>query len=141
MIMEEYNKLVAERARLQARLEDTKEQVDCFELDEDDYRDQFEEYLDEEGQIDIHTESYWPSDILRRAGDFDTAFSYWLDEQDIEDDPYYQELVGDIEALTEAIQELDEEIEELECEDADSNLCATSIPRSKVATILAGGPF
>jgi hypothetical protein len=74
-----------------------------FEMDPDDYQDQFDALLDEQGDIQIGNLSYRPSLVLRevdpiayRAGLLD-----YVGMLDNEDDPKYHELLEQLEEMGE----------------------------------------
>jgi len=97
--------------------------VDNFEIDPYNYEDQFCEMLDEQGDIEIGTLSFSPSDVLREMDPiaYRTGLLDYVDGFDIEDDEEYSELKGNLEELEsdkesteELIEELQEELERLQ---------------------------
>ncbi len=97
--------------------------VDNFEIDPYNYEDQFCEMLDEQGDIEIGTLSFSPSDVLREMDPiaYRTGLLDYVDGFDIEDDEEYSELKGNLEELEsdrdsteELIAELEEELERLQ---------------------------
>jgi hypothetical protein len=97
--------------------------VDNFEIDPYNYEDQFCEMLDEQGDIEIGTLSFSPSDVLREMDPiaYRTGLLDYVDGFDIEDDEEFAELKGNLEELEsdrdsteELIAELEEELERLQ---------------------------
>ena len=97
--------------------------VDNFEIDPYNYEDQFCEMLDEQGDIEIGTLSFSPSDVLREMDPiaYRTGLLDYVDGLDIEDDEEFAELKGNLEELEsdrdsteELIAELEEELERLQ---------------------------
>jgi DNA repair exonuclease SbcCD ATPase subunit len=97
--------------------------VDNFEIDPYNYEDQFCEMLDEQGDIEIGTFSFSPSDVLREMDPiaYRTGLLDYVDGFDIEDDEEFAELKENLEELEsdrdsteELIAELEEELERLQ---------------------------
>ncbi len=97
--------------------------VDNFEINPYSYEDQFCEMLDEQGDIEIGTLSFSPSDVLREMDPiaYRTGLLDYVDGLDIEDDEEFAELKENLEELEsdrdsteELIEELEEELERLQ---------------------------
>lgn len=97
--------------------------VDNFEIDPYNYEDQFCEMLDEQGDIEIGTLSFSPSDVLREMDPiaYRTGLLDYVDGLDIEDDEEYAERKENLEeceserdSTEELIAELEEELERLQ---------------------------
>jgi hypothetical protein len=99
-----------------ARLEEVKSDIDYFELDEDDYRDSFEDFLNETGPIVIAGEPFSPATILKTLDPvaYQTELSNWVDRQEKEDDKGYKELEEQQDELESELFDLNEELENLQ---------------------------
>ena len=95
-------------------------QIDNFEIDEDDYEDQYIEMIDSEGAVMVAGMAFTASRILQELDPI--AYSCGLSDYvgciDPEKVEGYKELVEDFESLETQIITLEEEIEELEEEEA-----------------------
>ena len=103
--------------KLQAQIKDKEAQQNSIECDPDDLADQFDEYLDEAGSIEVAGCTFYPSQILKkcdpigyRCGLNDFADSYF-DKEDTEE---YQALQSEIDQLESDIEDLESEIEDLQ---------------------------
>lgn len=105
----------AELERLEGERDGIQENIDNFELDEDDYEAQYIEMLDEE-DVTVCGMAFCPSRILSELDPtaYNCGLSDFVDSIDKEDDEDYKELVEDLESLESQIITLEEEIEELE---------------------------
>lgn len=108
---------------IQNDLDKAQIKVDNFEIDPYNYEDQFCEMLDEQGDIEIGTLSFSPSDVLREMDPiaYRTGLLDYVDGLDIEDDEEYAELKENLEeceserdSTEELIAELEEELERLQ---------------------------
>ena len=100
---------------LKSILEDKKEELVNFELNPDDYEDQYNDMLDE-----CYPELFnmQPSRILRECDPiaYRCGLLDYIDGLDVSDDTNYQDLAQEIEELESEIEELESEIEDLENE-------------------------
>ena len=99
------------RQELTDRINEVESEIDNFELDPDDYEEQYKEMLDEYGVVQIGSLEYDASHVLEcvdptayRCGLVD-----YVDGLDKTDDPRYQLLVKDRDELQEELDELEEE--------------------------------
>ncbi len=108
---------------IQNDLDKAQIKVDNFEVDPYNYEDQFCEMLDEQGDIEIGTLSFSPSDVLREMDPiaYRTSLNDYVDGLDIEDDEEYAERKENLEeceserdSTEELIAELEEELERLQ---------------------------
>jgi prefoldin subunit 5 len=90
--------------------------VDNFEIDEDNYEEQYCEMLNEDGDIMIGSLRFTPSDVLNEMDPtaYSIGLSDYVDSLDIDDDPEYEKLKEDLESLEENKERTEEMIEELE---------------------------
>lgn len=104
-------------------LDEVQTAVDNFEIDEDNYEEQYCEMLNEDGDIMIGSLRFTPSDVLNEMDPtaYSIGLSDYVDSLDIDDDPEYEKLKEDLEELEEnkerteeMIKELEEELEGLE---------------------------
>ena len=106
-----------------------------FELDPDNYRDSYDELLNEDGEVKIGGISFDRAYILKELDEiaYEQGLSEYVDSIDIESDSNYEAIVEEleekeneaidiqlkIEELENEIEELETEIEELEEEEED----------------------
>lgn len=97
---------------LQRQVADKQKEIDFFELDPDDFVDQYEEMLDEcyDGVFGIE-----PSRILKMCDPvaYRVGLGEYVDGMDKEDIPEYRELLEEMEELEEALQDAEDTLEEL----------------------------
>ena len=82
-------------------------EIECWESDPDDFIDEYEEYLNEQGDIVIGTLRYSPAYVLKQVDS--TAYRCGLND-------YIDSLELEPKELKEELEELEEELEELENE-------------------------
>ncbi len=96
-----------------------------FELDPDNYRDSYDELLNEDGEVKIGGISFDRAYILKELDEiaYEQGLSEYVDSIDIEDDYTYGTIVEELEEkeneaidIQLKIEELENEIEELETE-------------------------
>jgi prefoldin subunit 5 len=97
-------------------LDEVQTEVDNFEIDEDNYEEQYCEMLNEDGDIMIGSLRFTPSDVLNEMDPtaYSIGLSDYVDSLDIDDDPEYEKLKEDLESLEENKERTEEMIEELE---------------------------
>jgi prefoldin subunit 5 len=97
-------------------LDEAQTAVDNFEIDEDNYEEQYCEMLNEDGDIMIGSLRFTPSDVLNEMDPtaYSIGLSDYVDSLDIDDDPEYEKLKEDLESLEENKERTEEMIEELE---------------------------
>lgn len=90
------------------------EEIDNYELDSDNYTDEFDALLDDTYGMFMH--NYYASEILKEIDP--TAYSEGLldfvDTLDKEEDGEYQDLVDELNEIEDSISEKEGEIEEIE---------------------------
>jgi hypothetical protein len=99
----------AERVEfLEREIEKLKNQIEKFELDPDDYSDQFDELLDEQGEVKIGNLGYYPSYILKNCDPiaYRCGLNDFIDCIDIEDIEEYKDLVEELEELEIGLENL-----------------------------------
>ena len=97
-------------AALKKQIADLENKIDNFEIDEDKYDENYDEWLDEVyGEIMIGNISFLPSRILKELDPiaYRCGFSDYIDSLDIEDDEEYQELQTELEEAKEELAELE----------------------------------
>jgi len=91
-------------------------ELDNFEIDPDEYEDEYCEALDAEGDVYVGGLTFSPSQIIRELDP--TAYRCGLidfvDGMDIEEVPEYKELQEELEELEAELEELEAELEDLE---------------------------
>ncbi|QEG04648.1 hypothetical protein I29_174 [Escherichia phage I29] len=98
-------------AALKKQIAELEDKIDNFEIDEDKYDENYDEWLDEiYGEIMIGNISFLPSRILKELDPiaYRCGFSDYIDSLDIEDDEEYQELQTELEEAKEELAELEE---------------------------------
>jgi len=100
---------------LKANIAELEQTIKDFEIDQDNYVEQYEELLDE-----CHGDfmGMSASRILKvmDATAYRCGLNDYIDGIDIEDDERYKELQDELEELEDELEELEEELEELESE-------------------------
>jgi chromosome segregation ATPase len=102
---------------LESKVEDLTKALHNFELDPEDYEEQFDDFLNEEGDaIKICGCFYSRSEILKEVDpiNYRCSLSEFVDSIDIEDTDEYKELEDEISQLDAEIVRLKKEIEETE---------------------------
>ena len=100
-------------AELERRQEELTEEIDNFEIDQDDYEEQFCELLDVGGPVQIAGIQFYPSAILGKLDPIAYKMAL-LDYIDEDEDERYSELMRELEELQETLNEERDELEELE---------------------------
>ena len=98
-------------AALKKQIADLENKIDNFEIDEDKYDENYDEWLDEiYGEIMIGNISFLPSRILKELDPiaYRCGFSDYIDSLDIEDDEEYQELQTELGEVKEELSKLEE---------------------------------
>lgn len=97
-------------AALKKQIVELENKIDNFEIDEDNYDEKYDKWLDEiYGEIMIGNISFLPSRILRELDPiaYRCGFSDYIDSLDIEDDEDYQELQTELEEVKEELADLE----------------------------------
>jgi hypothetical protein len=108
-----------EIANLQTQISELKKKLENFELDEENYSDQFDELLDEQGEISICGALYSPSTILKEVDpiNYRCSLTDFVNSFDIEETEEYKDLQEELEELEMELENLlpdQEETEETE---------------------------
>lgn len=98
--------------KLQNQVKDKEAQQNNIECDPDDYTDQFDEFLDESGDVNIAGYTYAPSYALKSVD----PIAYCCGLNDYADSCFDKEETDEFQALQEEIEDLESEIEDLENE-------------------------
>jgi hypothetical protein len=104
---------------LKAKKEALVKEMDNFEIDQDDFEDQYCEAIDEQGPVKIGSLEYTASYVLRKIDPtaYRCGLNDYVDGIDKEDTEGYKELEEQLEALDEEISDLEEVIEEQESDE------------------------
>lgn len=107
--------------KMQAQIADKEKQQSNIEIDPDDFADQFDELLDESGEIEVSSFTYSPSHILKNVDPtaYRCCLNDFVDSLDVEDSDEYKDLQEEIDQLKSDIEDLESEIEDLENQIAD----------------------
>ena len=101
--------------KLQKQISDKVYQQDHIEGDPDDFTEQFDNLLDECGQVEAWGYSFYPSRILKELD----PIAYQCGLNDFADSEFNPEDSDEFQALQEEIGELEDEIEYLESDISD----------------------
>jgi hypothetical protein len=106
---------------LKETIEEKAKEIEDFELNPDNYEDEYIEMLDSEGTITAGGIKFNPSRVLKELDPiaFSCGLNDWIDGLNKEDDETYKELVEELKTLDSELEELEEQLEELE-EDTDN---------------------
>lgn len=87
-------------------------EINCFEPNQDDYINSYEEELDEQGDIVIGSLRYSPSYVLKEVDPiaYDCGLNDYIDSLEIEP----EELQEELEDLKEELENLKDELSEME---------------------------
>lgn len=100
---------------LESQLKEKQAELDSFELDQDDYIDSYEEWLNEcNGEFLGMTAAY----ILKNCDEtaYRCGLNDYVDSMDKSGDQNYKEIETDMEEIEGAIQDTEDRIEEIEAE-------------------------
>ena len=102
--------------KMQSQIADKEKQQSQIEIDPDDFADQFDELLDESGEIEIGCLTYSPSHVLKNVDPvaYRCGLNDFVDSLDVEDSEEYKALQEEIDQLKSDIEDLESEIEDLE---------------------------
>jgi len=94
-------------------------ELDNFELDNDDYEESYKEAIDSDGPVTVAGITFDPSRILQEMDPiaYGCGLNDYVDGIDQEEDPKFQELVGELETLQDELADLEGELEDLEEEE------------------------
>ena len=115
-----------DKTELEKAIEDKKteiaakeKEIDNFEMDSDDYEEQYKEALDEEGPVMVAGIKFYPSRVLQEIDPI--AYGYglndYIDSLEKDDDPKYQELTEELETLKDELAGLEWELEDIDDEE------------------------
>jgi hypothetical protein len=98
------------REELESAIETKKEEIDCFEIDQDDYEDSYRECLNEQGEITIGYIKFDPAHVLEQLDPtaYRCGLNDYVDGIDKTDDPKYKALEEELEELESELEDMDE---------------------------------
>jgi predicted nucleic acid-binding Zn-ribbon protein len=105
--------------KLQDQIKDKESQQNSIELDPDNYKDQFDDSLDDSiPGIEIGCLTYSPSHVLKNVDPvaYRCGLNDFIDSLDVEDSDEYKALQEEIEDIQDEIDQLESDIEDLESE-------------------------
>jgi hypothetical protein len=110
------NELTAEIEAKQAEIKAKTAEIDNFELDGDEYENSYQEALDSDGLVIIAGMKFDPSYALRELDPtaYYCGLNDYVDGLEKEDDPKYRELIEELETLTDELDALEAELEDLD---------------------------
>lgn len=100
---------------LEAEISMVETEIECFELDNEDYREQYEEMLDECYEpLKLGQLTFNPSQVLKRCDPvaYRCGLNDYVDGLDLDDDPEYNDLVQRLEDLQDDLADLQEKQDE-----------------------------
>jgi len=85
----------------QERIAEIEEELKYFEIDPEDYEEQYRESLNEFGEVQIGNMSFEPARVVEELDPiaYRCGLNDYVDGLDVEDDPKYQELIEELEEL------------------------------------------
>ena len=109
--------------KLQDQVTDKQSQQRAIEIDPDDYSSEYDEVLDESGNVEIAGYFFNPSHALQVLDPtaYRCGLNDFVDSLDVEDTDDYKALQEEIDQLQSDIEDLENEIEDLENQIADLN--------------------
>lgn len=118
--MSERENKIAELQRIIGVLEDQKKakqkELDSFELDPEDYTEQYDSDLDELNEINIGSLTYSASYVLKNIDEtaYRCGLNDYVDSLDKEEQKEYKELESELEQIEEELDDAQAEFEALE---------------------------
>lgn len=105
-------KIEAKKAEVAAK----QNEIDSFELDIDDYVEQYEEALNSEGEVKVAGLTFYPADIIKELDPtaYRCGLNDYVDGIDKGNDDKFIELEDELEALEDELTDLENELEEKE---------------------------
>lgn len=102
----------------QFKVDEFKEALEAFDKSEAADTDQYDEMLDEQGEIGVAGMSYATSQVLKAVDPvaYRCGFNDWVDSLDNEEFPEYIEMRDELEEAEDELSDLENELEELEDE-------------------------
>lgn len=102
-----------------AEIMEKQAEIDGFELDPDDFIDQYEEMLNEEGPVKVAGLTFEASQIIKELDPtaYRCGLNDFVDSLDKEDTEEYQKLEEELEELEDELADLEEELEQAETEE------------------------
>jgi hypothetical protein len=99
---------------LENMIADLRNDIDNYELDPDDFEDQYCEMLNCEGPVTVCGIEFEPSDILKEMDPiaYRCGLNDYVDGIELTEDERYNELVEELEELETELQDLYDELEE-----------------------------
>jgi predicted ribosome quality control (RQC) complex YloA/Tae2 family protein len=99
---------------LKAAIVEKKREIDTFELDVDDYEDQYCECLDEEGPVKVAGLTFDVSTIIRELDPtaYRCGLNDYVDSIEKEETEEYKKLEEELEELESELSDIKEELEE-----------------------------
>ena len=103
--------MIARRAALVAAIEQLNNKIENFEIDPDDYKNDYDDVLDEGGAVVVGGCKFFPSRILRELDPiaYRCGLNDYIDNIDPSDDANYCDLcddLADLEAELEKVEEM-----------------------------------
>ena len=96
---------------VKAEIEELEKEIDQFELDPEDYTEMFDDYLNENGDVEILGLTYDPAYILKNVDPiaYRELLLNFVDDQDKSGDSDYTDLIEELESLQDELADLEDE--------------------------------
>ncbi len=90
--------------------------IDSFEIDPDDFIEQYEESLNSEGEVKVAGLTFYPADIIKELDPtaYRCGLNDYVDGIDKAEVKEYQQLEEELEELENELTDLENELEEME---------------------------
>ncbi len=90
-----------DRQEIETRIAEIEDELKYFEIDPDEAEEQYREYLNEFGWVQIGSMSFEPARVVEELDPiaYRCGLNDYVDGLDVEDDPRYRELVEELEEL------------------------------------------
>jgi DNA repair exonuclease SbcCD ATPase subunit len=91
-------------------------EIDNFEIDQDDFIEQYEDALNSEGEVKVCGMTFYPADIIKELDPtaYRCGLNDYVDGIDKNEVKAYQELEEELEELENELSDLEEELESVD---------------------------
>jgi hypothetical protein len=98
-----------DRQEIEIRIAEIEDELKYFEIDPEDYEDEYREVLNEEGDVRIGDLAFEPARIVEELDPiaYRCGLNDFVDGLEVEDDPRYQELVEELEELKDELEDIE----------------------------------
>lgn len=95
------------KQEIENRIAEIEDELKYFEIDPEDYEEQYREFLNEFGEVQIGNLRFEPARVVEELDPiaYRCGLNDFVDGLDIEDDPRYQELVEELEEFKSELED------------------------------------